>query len=214
MEKIGYTVSGIKEICRHDDVNSYCRRHVRHGFEKPSKNGLQTSVDLLPKPKTLDDYLEYGDATGYKITDDGLITVNCRTCDGKGVVSNSFCPTCKGKGWAETTTQYSSLKDYVNNEIGELVYNSKTFKHLPYELGDLVRVKGNVEDVHDVKTKYGATVMVSLLTQNNEKVVFFSNNKWVRKLVKGSTCEVRGYVRSFGEYNNVPQTVLRQVQQV
>lgn len=212
MQKIGYTVSGIKEICRHDDVNSYCRRHVRHGFEKPNFNN--TDVDVLTKPSTLDDYFEYGDVEGYKITDEGLITPNCKKCKGKGVIDNVFCPTCGGKGWTENTTQYSSLKEYVQNEIGELVYNSKEFKHLPYQLGDLVRVKGTVEDVHNVKTKYGATVMVSLITDKNEKVVFFSNNKWVSKLVKGSHSEVRGYIRSFGFYNNTPQTILRQVQRV
>lgn len=224
MARIGYTRNGFKETCRYDYSNGgACVRHVRH------------SDSVSPEDKLSDiiKHVEDNVAPSYKITFDGLYAFNCGTCSGSGVMFNQKCVECEGNGWDESA-RFNSLTELeeayrvktfnktsvtdgvsvpVSSPVGTTVKN-KNAGFLPYMLGDLVKISGTIVEIKNLHTRYGATVMVMLETSDEKKVVFFSKNRWVNRLSVDSELTVRGYVKDFKVFNDVQQTVLRQVSPV
>lgn len=216
MVTTGYTRNGIKETCRFDvSKGGYCKRHVRHS--NASDKNVVASLNTLFPIETVD--------FKYKITHDGLYANNCPSCSGSGAVNNSLCPSCSGNGWDGASEQFLSLDELKNSNLAQpstflhetkqnqvtvqKIVNSGT-KFLPYQLGDLVKVDGIVDKVKNLHTQYGVTVMVAFITEKDERVVFFTKNKWVNKIVAGSNVSVKGYIKDFKTYDGKPQTILKQ----
>lgn len=214
----GYTKNGIKETCRFDNSKGgHCIRHVRH-VDANDKNFVNSLKASFPAETIKPDY---------KITHDGLYASNCLKCGGKGLFDNTLCLDCKGNGWDASGRQFETLNELTDfiQKNGEAVAQLKRFqystavkpvetkkgtKFLPYQIGDLVKTSGSVDNVKNLHTQYGATVMVAFVTENDERVTFFTKNKWVNKIVKGSKITVRGYIKDFKTYDGQPQTILRQ----
>lgn len=218
MQKMGYTINGIREKCYHTDPNSVCRRHHQHFFNNDAITVGDYFVDIpvLGKPDILTDIPTTG---SYKITHDGLYAFNCTACAGEGFVKNYNmvdvkCPQCSGFGW-DADNSFDSmeeltvgLKREAGRETGSLGDSVKPEVNVFYQLGDLARFEGTVKTIRNLSTQYGPTVMVAIDT-GSSNVVFFTRKKWVNKLTPGDNVTVKGFVKNHGQHEGHPQTVIK-----
>lgn len=88
------------------------------------------------------------------------------------------------------------------------------WKHLEAQEGDTVTVSGVATVSAVVETQWGSSKLIVIETPQREAVKLFTSAEWAWGVERDEALTVTGTVKSFGEYDGKPQTVLNRPKRV